>query len=65
MGHENINALWDEVPLIKQGLSPGQVKTPAIKPRRPVGREREKHIHKHHTCIRPRGGTETYTRRLK
>lgn len=27
--------------------------------------ERQKHIHKHHACIRPHGGTETYTRRLK
>lgn len=43
MGHENINALWDEVPLIEQGLSPGQVKTPPIKPRRPAGRARKTH----------------------
>ena len=37
MCHEYVNALGDEVPLVQQRLTSGQVKAPSIKPRGPLG----------------------------
>lgn len=39
MCHEYVNALRDEVPLVQQRLTSGQVKAPSIKPRGPLGRQ--------------------------
>ena len=44
VGHEDVDALRYEVPFIKQGLSPRQVKAPAIKPGGPEG-ENKTHTH--------------------
>lgn len=37
MCHEYVDALRDEVPLVQQRLTSGQVKAPSIKPRGPLG----------------------------
>lgn len=37
MCHEDVDALRDEVPLVQQRLTSGQVKAPSIKPRGPLG----------------------------
>lgn len=36
MGHQDVDALGDEVPFIQQRLTPRQVEPPAVKPRSPA-----------------------------
>lgn len=43
MGHQDVDALGDEVPFIQQRLTPRQIEPPAVKPRSPAESEGESH----------------------
>ena len=46
VGHEDVDALGDLVPLIQQRLSSGEVEAPPVKPRGPAGTHGEtKQVH--------------------
>lgn len=41
VGHQDVDAFWNEVPFIQQRLTPRQIEAPAVEPRRPAKRRTE------------------------